>query len=469
MANTKLEYFLTRVSAQQLKAFESSLLKSQKQKDGILAQLLRLLRSGEMTPEDLYGQLYPQSPYSSQHLRNLRSALFGKLTDFLAHQLFDESPEKAVYVAMVMNQLQATRHFPAIMDKYVKSSAEALLSLEEREVNLRLKAETLQSEMQEKGRRHLPFEELLEDGEVAFVARTLYFALAHQEAQTILEKEKVAPPSALWEPILARLEAGEWTGSPLIQSYFALYQLIRFPEDPTCYLKVKTLLSELGDRFTKTEARRMYTVMRNHCIRTLNTGNEAFLAELFHVFQEMRERELLLSEFKLSQPVFKTVISCAARLGQFDWANQLIEDALPTMETHTPYLHYARGVLAFHQNDLNAAESNMNRVLNDQQTDPFLGLDARSYLLRIYYENGNYTSMTSLLNSFRILLKRYKHLSPVRLENYKTFVRFFRRIERMDPNKPHLGAKMRDDLQALPYHASRFWFFAKLKELFPNA
>ena len=469
MSKTKLDYFLGKMSSSDLKRFEAQLSQSSLKKDQALGKLLNLLKKKKKDPEYLYAQLYPGKAFSRKQIGNLKSELFGRLTDFLAIELFESSPEKSLFVAAAMNRMGATRHFPAILEKYIQQEKERAVSLEQMALNNRLENETLIYQLSKEGRRELPMESLITNIEETFVAQTLYLAIAHSEAQGLWNEEKAKPPIALWEPVIKKLERGEWAESRIIQIYYGLYKLATHPEDPAHYKAVKSLLTDYGDQFDREEAQRMYTPVQNYCIRTLNQGNSAFLAEFLDVFQEMRDRGLLLVDGGIDGWLYKTIVSVGARTGRFEWTHGFIEEYKEHLidDSRDQLILYCQGVLAFFTRNFELAESKMYKVLEDF-SDPFFGLDARSYLLRIYYESGNFTSMDALLNSFRLLLKRYKQLSPPRLNNYKEFIRFFRRLVRMDPNKGHLGAKLRRDILESPYNASRDWLLEKVEEMYPQ-
>lgn len=445
-------------------AFRLGFENSTKSKDQVLGKLLTLIHKGKRDNEFLYGKLYPGRPFSEKQMRNLRSELFKRLTDFLAHHLFENSPEKTLFVARSLNQIHAIQHFPAIVEKYKRQLGSQRWGLEQGDLDNRLRLEFLQYHLAKEGRKGLPVGELMEGTEEAFVARTLYQALAFHEAKRLHEGETPGPPIVLWEGILAKLEAGAWAESILVQLYFALYKVVVAPEDKDSYGHAKSLLTKHGHQCSTAEAEQMYTVALNRCVQMRNRGDFSMVHEIFHLYEEMLNRSILVSSDGMDVWHFKSIVTTAIWLGKFEWAREFMEEYQGQLaeQFREILLNYCQGLLAFHERDFEEAEQKMNRVLEDYN-DPFMGLDARSCLIRIHYETGNMRGMEALLNSFRMFLRRHQHLSEKRLGNYREFTRFFRRFIALGPDKSQKAVKLRQEILASPHRASREWLLSKLE------
>lgn len=445
--------------------FRKEFANSRKKRDQILGKLTSLLVDDPSDNESIYHQLYPEKPFSEKQYRNLRSELFQRLTDFLAIRSFMASPEKKLFLARTMNQMQATRHFPAIIEKYSRQEEGVALSLGGQDLNNRLKAEFIHHQAAVHGRKSISLQELILSSEEAFVARILYYALAHFEAQYMYDNPDTEPPLLLWPGIIQQLEAGAWQDSKLIQVYYALFKLVKSPREAVHYLGVKKILTAYGHLFEKAEAKEMYTVALNCCVKLMNSGESSFAGETFHLYKEMLERSLLVTEDGIEAWHFKSIVTLAINLGDFQWTKEFMEKYAPYLspQFRKNSLSYCNGVLDFHTEDFRNAELHMNEVLQDYN-DPFFGLDARAYLLKIYFETGNVTGMDALANSFRLFLRRHQHLSADRLQNYHEFIRFFRRLVALPKDKPNRVEKLKEEISNSPYHAGREWLLEKLDQ-----
>lgn len=463
MAEPKLEYFLERMAQPERQAFLDLLLESKKKIDQLLGRLLQLVIQGEKDKEVIYQVLYPGKAFSVGSLRNLRTKLLSKLLDFLAHETFEDSPEKGLMVAKAMNRIHANRYFSSTVDGFIKEEQSKGLSLDQADLHNRIQAESLVHEKSVKGRKELPLESLIEGTEEAFIARILYYALAHHEAKGMYQSMGEDPPLKLWPTIKLGLENGEWQGSILVQLYYSLVKLVYEPETRGHLGRSRSLLTAYGSQISREEVQQMYTVVLNHCIRRCNQGNDTFLHEIFHLYQEMLERKLMVNDGSMSAWHFKSIVGNAVRIQEYEWAKEFIgqySKYLPH-QFRDNLLNYSYGMIAFEEGNWKQAEWRMNKVLEEYE-DPFFGLDARSWLLRIYYETQNDTGMDSLTNSFRLFLRRHRHLNPKRLRNYREFIRFFRRLVAIPPGNTQRAIKLRVEIMASPHHASRNWLLQKL-------
>ncbi|MCB9230771.1 MAG: tetratricopeptide repeat protein [Bacteroidia bacterium] len=464
MSVTKLTYFLERLSQEERDDFRGNLVRKPGKRDEILSQLVEILMEGEAENEEIYAQLYPDREYSEKQMRNLRSELFSRLTDYLSNRLFEESTEKVLFVARVLNQLKVVQHFPAVVEKYMRREENDTLSLERADLNNRLKEEFLEYQISIQGRKGLPLNELMEGTEEAFVARVLYQAIAYQESVRIYPGFAAEPPLILLDSILEKLREGAWQHSRLVGIYYGLYQLVTEPEKVEGFFRVKEMLGAYGGLIEKREAFHIYTAVLNYLARRRNSGYEEVFPEIFLLYQEMLNRGLLLEDNVFNAWHFKSIVSTAIRLEKFAWALDFIQIYGPQLSAQfqANTVNYSRGMIAYYQNRFEEAETLMNKVLEDF-SDPFFGLDARSYLLRIYYETGNVTGQDALLNSFRLFLTRHQDLLPDRLENYKEFIRFFRRLVALPPDKPGRAEKLRQEILDSPRQAGRDWLLQKLE------
>lgn len=463
MKQSKLEYLLSHLTELQYNSFQQALSNSIRKREQLLGKLLTLIHTGEHNPQALYANLYPEKSFSEKQLRNLRSELLNRLTDFLVHFQLDQSPDKAFYLACSLNHLQAVRYFPAMLKKTMPPVQDLKLSLDNADLNNRLQREFHHYYAALKGRKRIPLDGLIQSTEAAFVARTLYQAIAWHESQLLYQEAFSQPPSQLMEEILRQLEAGAWSSEVLVQLYYALYQLTRSPESIHLYQHSRSLLTQHVATLEISEARDMYKPLLNYCMRQWNQGLLNIVPEIFGLYEEMITHKLLIEESGISPWHFKAIVRSAAFLGKFDWGRTFIQNHqqhLPEQFKST-LLYYCQGSLYFFEGKLEQAANRMNQLLDEHQ-DPFLGLDARAFLLQIYYEQGNITGTEALINSYWMFLSRHKHLSANRLENHKSFIRFFRRLVNLSPNKAGAAEKLLQDILEAPYHASREWFLKML-------
>ena len=122
-------------------------------------------------------------------------------------------------------------------------------------------------------------------------------------------------------------------------------------------------------------------------------------------------------------------MSLGLRCGDFEWVQAMIDryGAAVADDAQGNAAAFNQGALYFYKNEFEAAERMLNKVLGSYD-DVFYGLDARAYLLRVHYETGNVLGMESLAESFKMFLKRNKHIPKVHRDSHLLATNFFRRL-----------------------------------------
>lgn len=468
MKERKLEYFLQIMDKSDIESLLEELGNSSRKRFRVLGRLLALIIDGMRDNQQIYARLYPQKAYSEKQIRNLRSALFQNLTDFLASQELNLSLKKDLLLPRSLNRIGATKYFPSLMKKLESQGQQAPLSVEHMQYLADLKFESLKYQNSFRGNRHYDLPEVIDRYEEAFAARTLYLALANHSYRNRLSDKK-ARQSVLLPAVIRQIEQGAFAGSLLVQVYYSLYLLKEHPENPIYYEQVKSALSQKGLLITKEDLKEIYLIALNHTIMAVNQGQSQYLHETFHLYVEMLGRDLIIENGRMGPWQFKSLVTISLRLGHFQWTKDFIQEYARYLTDHFSKncLSYCNGLLAFYLSDFSQAEIHMNQVLQGID-DPFFGMDARSYLLRIYYETSDEMGMDAMCTSFRLFLRRHRKVGESRLQNYLEFIRFFRRLMSLGPGDEHRAQVLYDEILNTPYNASREWLIEKLMLFLPT-
>lgn len=466
MSGNKLEYFLHRMPVSEQKAFTFYLKSNQSKKGKTFASLSELLAGPKRKKQRIYALLYPEKGFSDSHWRNLRSELLNILMNWLTQKEYDQSGHQPLFMARALNRLQATRYWDNLIGP---NPGPQKHSLNGQNLNFLLNVEQFIHQKSVQGRKNLSPELLLPDAEEAFVARLLYLKIAQHEADYIKADQTSTRESILWPGILQQLEQGAWSDVVLVQIYYTLFKLSREPQHQEHFQQLRNYLDQYGNQVAKGELQEIYTGALNHCILQFNQGETNYMGEIFALYATMLEADLLISEGSLSAWHFKSIVRSGLYMKKFTWVENFIQEheAFLPPQFRDNLLNFSLGMLHFYKGEYMQAETRMNHILADFQ-DPFFGLDARAWLLRIYFETHNETGMTALLNSFRLYLRRYQGLAPERLKNYQEFVRFFRRLLSLPPGNEKRAHKLLQEIQESPHQAGRAWFIEKIKALHPQ-
>ena len=94
-------------------------------------------------------------------------------------------------------------------------------------------------------------------------------------------------------------------------------------------------------------------------------------------------------------------------------------------------------------------------------SEVFINLDVRRMLLKGYYELGEWSVLTSLLDSFKAYLRRQKDLGYHR-ESYLNLVKFTQKVMRVADKRVAARRQLAAQIQAVEAVAEREWLLEKL-------
>ncbi len=186
------------------------------------------------------------------------------------------------------------------------------------------------------------------------------------------------------------------------------------------------------------------------------------MAQAFELYQSGLENKALFENGILSQFTYKNATTAGIMAGHSAWVRQFLEDYKPFLhprERHHAYV-YNLAVYYFRLRDYEQAMT----LLRDANLgdDSLTNLDARSMLVRIYYERGYTEALESLLDSFSAYLRRRTDIGYHKA-NYENLIRFVRQMLRRFPLTAAVKAKIREEAVATQQLAERGWLMQQLE------
>ena len=236
---------------------------------------------------------------------------------------------------------------------------------------------------------------------------------------------------------------------PLIQAYYQVLQCLLAENPGKHYRSLRHFLVERGEDFPQEALHSLYQYARNICIKQSNQGQTHYLQELFRLYQEMIERELIYADGYLSQGDFKNIVSLGIRLEEYDWSEQFLQsqsERLPPDQKDNA-LHYNEAQLLYARGHYRAAKRKLVSVAFE---DVFYYPGAKTLLLKIYYELDEAEALTALLHTFGVWLQRNKLLSPYQKEVHQNLIRLVKQLQGLRAKGQARGkAAIRSELKKL--------------------
>jgi hypothetical protein len=236
--------------------------------------------------------------------------------------------------------------------------------------------------------------------------------------QTIISSDAQTPLPAFAQLLLS---ASATSTTPSVQVYAQLLRLLTEGEDTRHFARLLTQIDTHRAILSPDELRELYSYAQNYCIRRIRLGESDFLRALFDIYALLIRDGALLENGELSPWKYKNIASVGLQLGEFDWVEDFVtryRPALPEAFRDNAYA-YNLADLAYHRGDYAAAQRQLVQV---EFSDVFYSLGTRKILLKIYYEQGDTEPLLSLIQAFRVYLRRNKLISEINRKSYTHFL-----------------------------------------------
>lgn len=266
----------------------------------------------------------------------------------------------------------------------------------------------------------------------------------------------------LLDEILLHLRNRSYEDVPVIVIYYRILMTLRESEKEEHYHVLRNLLREHEAVVTKEELRDMYKYVLNYCIKKINLGNISWQGELFDIYKTTLENRVLLTEGFLSHRDFKNIVTISLRLRELAWAEEFIPRYVPELQAgeRENARMYNTANLLFHKNDFSGALRLLQQV---DFSDIFYDLDARSIVLKTWFELDEEDSFEYHATAFRTFLKRNKSVSEYQRTIYENLIFYTSRLMKAGTKRRQIE-KIRDEVMDRKNIADLRWLLGKIEE-----
>ena len=405
--------------------------------------------------------IYPNEVYDDAKMRQVMHFMFKALESFLAYSSFINSEDQyKISLLKIYRKRNIDKAFSKTqkeLDNYFKNT------IHSEEGNL-YKQYLFHKEIYEfnsikKRTQALNLQEITDIFDQAFIAEKL------KQACLILSHQKVYQieyDTGLLENILSYIDSRKLFQNNRISIYYYLYKITLDKNNIDDFYTLKNYIQE-DDSIPKNEIRSVYLLAINFCISLMNTGNEEFISEAFELYKAGIDKRLFFEHGNLSRWTFRNVIAIALRLKEFSWAEDFIN-------SHGQYLEekHKESVIRFNLAKLFFEKNNYDKAMDlvnqYEFKDVLENLNAKTMLLKMYYELSEFKALESLLESMRAYLQRKKELGN-RINGYKNIVRYTKKLLKVNPyNKEHI-AKLRLEIEEASPLTEKTWLLKQLDQL----
>lgn len=211
--------------------------------------------------------------------------------------------------------------------------------------------------------------------------------------------------------------------TPQLAIYYEILMAMMVENGDEHFESLKNLLKSNVDKLPGAEMKPMYIYSINYCIRKVNSGDSEFLAELFDLYSIAIEKKILFEDGYLSPWAFKNQVGVGLRLKNFDETEQFISkysQQLKPSDRDNAY-NFNMAELNYYRGEYDAALDFSNLV---EFSDIYYSLDTKKMMMKIYYEKKEIEPLMSLVQSFKVFLRRNKLVSQRNKDLYLNFIAF---------------------------------------------
>lgn len=269
--------------------------------------------------------------------------------------------------------------------------------------------------------------------------------------------------SVYLQATLDAVESGALDPAPAVMAYYHCYKILTAQDAgaETHFRALQALLDRHWKLFPINESRDLHVGAINFCIRRLNGGDRAYVQAALELYRSGLDRAVLFEDGFLNKYTYNNILLLALALEEWDWALQFLEAYRPTLppRERDSAWRYNLATYYFRKKDYPQAQEILRQV---EFRDVFYHLDARRMLVRIYFDNNEFTALESLLDSFTIYLQRKRAVLGYHRELNLNFVRFVKRLLGLPPGDVEARRRLREQIQQAQYVAEREWLLGKI-------
>ena len=407
----------------------------------------------------LWKDIYPKKVFTNPSWRLLLSALSQQVERFIAiESILDDEFELKIKVAEVLEERLST----GLHDRLLRETHRILEKQEVRNAEYWLREYRYQEAYY---RRALTRQPEKDDhfGALSHSADRAFLAMKFRQNMWLLNHEQVYKwgfEATAIDSYITDLAEEQLEDIPALRLYYYGIQVLREPENELVFRKFSSSLFTQANHLPESEARDLYLLAINFGVRQVNSGQRAYFRQVMGLYQSGLEQGYLLRKGVLSRFTYHNIVTTALQIQDVDYAKTFIEQWTGKLERRyrERMYNFNRAKIAYTSRHYDDALPLLQQA---NYHDPLLNLGARTLLLKIYYELGEWEVLHSHLDAFSSYLRRKPGISYHRT-NYRNLIRYTRRLLKIAPSNEVEKEKLRQQIKDATTLTEKSWLLARL-------
>lgn len=436
----------------------------------LLEETLRNNTIDVLKPKDIWDKVFPNTTYNNQKFLKLNSDLIILLESFITQKEFEQSESfKANLKLEGVRKRNMSNLYKGIIsdiDRLQKSennqSAEFYLNKYLIEKNLfRLKTENEKKNEKVEISSELNLKNISDNLDYFYIAEKLrqYCTLLSWQKMYKLDIEL-----ANIESILALAHQEQYDKIPAIDMYYNIYLTYSDSTNIVHYENLKNQIKKSIHLFPEHEQWEIYSTAISYCINRVNKGDISFQQETFLLYKEVIVNNLILHEGNLSPTTFRNIVQIATRVDESTWAENFIYEYSKHVEEklRDNAVEFSLARLEFYRKNYGKTLQHLYKVT---YKDVWYNLNAKTLQIASYYELDEYDALESLLQAFKMYIRRERSLSSDRKIHYLNLIKFTNTLIKIQPKDKKRLEKLYEDIKNTKGIVSKPWLEEKVSYL----
>ncbi len=412
--------------------------------------------------EKVFGKIFPKEPYDDARLRQTMHFLLKAVEDYL---LWEEMREDVVQTRIALAGVYRKRKLSKVFQKTIRQIEELQQNAPyQNEQFLRndylLQLEKYSSTEGKERNININLQEVSDALDVSFFAEKLLQTCRMLSHQKIYKTEY---KFGLIESTLQHVEQENLVRIPAIGIYYYTYKTLTERDNAGYFAELEKLIQTYGHQFPSAQSRETYLFAINYCVGRINAGEAPYIRKLFELYRQGFEQKILIENDTISPATFHNAAAIGLSLKEYAWVEYFInnhKDYLEEAHRDSFYL-FNLAKLRYEQKDYDSA---MRLLAQTDFANILVHLNAKTMLLKMYYELDETDAMESLLESMRAYLQRKKVIGAGRA-NYQNLIKYSTKLLRINPYNTAQKEKLRQDILSADRLAERDWLLKQVDAL----
>ncbi|MBK8825555.1 MAG: hypothetical protein IPO26_02350 [Saprospiraceae bacterium] len=208
----------------------------------------------------------------------------------------------------------------------------------------------------------------------------------------------------------------------------------------------------------------IYQTAISYCINKGNKNIALFHKESFEIYKEALLNNTLIVNDEILVTTFRNIVPIALRVEEFSWAESFIHDYAKYVDEkyRVNAVEFSLARLEFYRKNYGKVLEHMYKVSYE---DVWYNLNTKTLQIASYYELDEFDALESLLQSFKMYIRREKSLSTDRKTHYLHLIKFTSALMKINHRDQQKLLKLKNEIETTQGVVSKPWLIEKVDQL----